>query len=130
MFQQKYCQVSKTIKYKNIIRHAMVSFRCKKEDEDIVCEENIKKAIESDEYCGYIRDIDGPFGECITLANAIDLDAVEMYYEDCEYDVCAYWGDSDDQVCSALETFLSYCYDIGAGEINFRTDSLCPGRVI
>ena len=104
--------------------------RCQKEDEDIICEDDIKNAIESDDYCGYIRNTEGPFRECIALANIIDPDAVEMYYEDCEYDVCAYWGDSEDQVCSALETFLSYCYGIGAGEINFRTERFCPGRVM
>ena len=95
-----------------------------------MCEENIKRDIESDDYCGYIRNTEGPFAECIALASRIDPDAVEMHYEDCEYDVCAYWGDSEDQVCNALETFLSYCYDIGADEINFRTESFCPGTDI
>ena len=51
-----------------------------------------------------------------------------MYYEDCEYDVCANWDDPTDEVCRSLETFLAFCYELGAGEINFRTDMFCPGK--
>ena len=107
-----------------------INFRCGKEDEDIVCADDVKQAIESDTYCGLIRKAGGPFGECIVLSNAIDPSIIDTYYEECEYDVCALWGDADDQVCSALETFLSYCYDIGASAISFRTDSFCPGILI
>ena len=96
----------------------------------MVCEDTIKQEILSDNFCGYIKNTTGPFQECIELANDIDPNIVEMFYEDCEYDVCAYWGDADGQVCSSLETFLAYCYDIGAGEINFRTNSFCPRKNI
>ena len=96
----------------------------------MVCEDTIKQEILSDNYCGYIKNTTGPFQECIELANTNDPNIVEMFYEDCEYDVCAYWGDAEDQVCSALETFLAYCYDIGAGEINFRKDNFCPRKNI
>ena len=95
-----------------------------------MCADDIKQAIQSDNYCGLIRNTDGPFGECISLSNAVDPSTVETYYEECEYDVCAFWGDADGQVCSALETFVSYCYDIGAAAISFRTDSFCPGNTL
>ena len=103
--------------------------RCKKEDEDIVCPDNRKQAIQADTYCGLIRKADGPFGECITLSNAIDPSTIDTYYEECEYDVCALWdtADVDVQVCNALATLLTYCYDIGAAAISFRSDTFCPG---
>ena len=84
-------------------------------------------SIRDDEFCGYIENnIDGPFKECIELA---DSESVALYYEDCEYDVCANWGDANDEVCRSLETFLAFCYEIGVGEINFRTDLFCPGKM-
>ena len=103
--------------------------RCNKEDEDIVCADDVKQAIQFDTYCGLIRKTDGPFGECIALSNAIDPSIVDTYYEECEYDVCALWGDADGEVCNALETFISYCYDVGASAISFRTDTFCPGKL-
>ena len=101
--------------------------RCKKEDEDIVCPDDRKQAIQADAYCGLIRKTDGPFGECIARSNAIDSSIIDTYYEECEYDVCALWDDAEVQACTALETLLSYCYDIGTPAISFRTDTFCPG---
>ena len=101
-------------------------FRCLKEDVDIVCDDTLKVSIRDDEFCGYIvNSINGPFKECIELT---DSESVALYYEDCEYDVCANWDDPTNEVCRSLETFVAFCYETGAGEINFRTDVFCPGK--
>ena len=117
-------ELLKTYSKYNVVHNI---FRCLKEDEDVVCSDTLKASIRDDAFCGYIENnIDGPFKECIELA---DSESVALYYEDCEYDVCANWDDPADEVCRSLETFIAFCYEIGAGEINFRTDMFCPGKV-
>ena len=84
------------------------------------------REIEKNEFCGYILDMSGPFQDCLSIVPAADA---ETFYKFCAYDVCASWGNTTTQVCSALETFVDYCLYNGAGPITFRTTDFCPCRL-
>ena len=99
--------------------------RCATEEVDIECPPEMEGVLKQNQYCGLILDISGPFRECLSMVPATDA---EMFYKFCTYDVCGNWQDPKEMVCNALETFVHYCYDNGAGPITYRTADFCPGK--
>ena len=102
--------------------------RCGEEDEDVTCTAEENDEIATDGLCGLIKNNSSgsPFEECLGIPG----NEADEYYYDCTYDVCAYYDlDPMIQACNALEAFMHHCYEIGAGEIWWRTDTFCPGTV-
>lgn len=101
--------------------------RCGEEDDNVTCTAEEENDIASDNLCGWIiNNSTGPFIECLGIPG----NEADEYYHECKYDACAYYDlDPMIQACNALEAFMLHCYEIGAGEILWRTDDFCPGTI-
>ena len=92
------------------------------------CPDSIKATIATHEYCGFITDPNGPFGECIAILNGTSIDTQELY-NDCERAVCDNWEDEIErrkQVCEALELFHDICNQYPISIIVWREAGFCP----
>uniref|UniRef100_A0A3B4EIB1 VWFD domain-containing protein n=1 Tax=Pygocentrus nattereri TaxID=42514 RepID=A0A3B4EIB1_PYGNA len=82
------------------------------------CDVTQRKSYESAEYCGVIRDPNGPFLECQPLLDPAG------FFEACISDVCVYSGRRD-ILCQAISAYISACQDIGARVYSWRTTQFC-----
>ena len=75
-----------------------------------VCDEATGTVIQSNAYCGYIQDASGPFAECISF---IGQEIVNIYMDNCVYDVCAVYGGDEaakkTAKCGDLAAFAESC---------------------
>uniref|UniRef100_A0A3B3TRJ8 Fc gamma binding protein n=1 Tax=Poecilia latipinna TaxID=48699 RepID=A0A3B3TRJ8_9TELE len=82
------------------------------------CDITDKIQYEKKDFCGIIRDPDGPFRECHSKVDPAD------YFEDCVYDVCLYKGRKD-VLCQAITSYTSACQEVGAKVHSWRTSQFC-----
>ncbi|XP_072113007.1 IgGFc-binding protein-like [Mobula birostris] len=83
------------------------------------CSEDEKRIIESQYYCGIIKDADGPFKGCHSKVDP------EAYFADCVYDLCAL-GTEQEALCSSLESYGDACQSEGARVEAWRNETFCP----
>lgn len=72
-----------------------------------VCENETVALIETNTYCGYILDTNGPFSECAELPLAVS------HIQDCIMDVCSVTPDEDLMkrvACGSLVAFAVRCW--------------------
>ncbi|XP_067094200.1 IgGFc-binding protein [Osmerus mordax] len=85
------------------------------------CDVTQKRAYETGDFCGLLRDPKGPFRDCHSQVDPAG------YFEDCVYDVCLYKGRKD-VLCQALTAYTSACQATGAKVYNWRSSQLCEVR--
>lgn len=82
------------------------------------CDITDKVKYEKKDFCGILRDPNGPFRDCHAK---IDPAA---YFEDCVYDVCLYKGRKD-VLCQAITSYMSECQAAGATVYSWRKKHFC-----
>lgn len=82
------------------------------------CDVSQRQSYESAEYCGVLRDPNGPFVECHALLDPAG------FFEDCLADVCEFRGRRD-ILCQAISSYTSACQDAGARVYSWRTAQFC-----
>ncbi|XP_056329790.1 IgGFc-binding protein [Danio aesculapii] len=70
------------------------------------------------DYCGLLRDPQGPFRNCHTVLNP------GAFFEDCVYDVCLYEGRRD-ILCQAITAYASSCQAMGKTISPWRSAEFC-----
>ncbi|XP_069753664.1 IgGFc-binding protein-like isoform X1 [Narcine bancroftii] len=83
------------------------------------CTSEEKRIIESNQYCGIIVDLHGPFKGCHSKIDP------EVYFDDCVYDLCAL-GTETGSLCSSLESYGDACQSAGAKVEGWRNETFCP----
>ena len=82
----------------------------------------------SSDWCGHVRNENGPFAECI--GNMMDED-VQDFIEDCIRDIC-YFKDNEalqyEYLCASASALQAACYELHNvdEDIDWRTDDFCP----
>ena len=79
--------------------------------------------IESDEYCGLIKNSTGIFGPCIQNPDVGE----QNFFDACVYDVCAVANDTDAMkktACRHLETFAGVC-EYNSHRLDWRGPADC-----
>lgn len=73
------------------------------------------------DWCGRIRDVNGPWGECVKI---IDQGTLKNIFENCVSDICALENMKTKQteaLCEIFEQIVDACYDLGRKEkFNWR----------
>ncbi|XP_063041987.1 IgGFc-binding protein-like [Engraulis encrasicolus] len=82
------------------------------------CDITEKWQYETSEFCGMIRDINGPFRKCHAYVNP------EKYFESCLYDVCLHHGERW-VLCQALKAYTYACQREGAEVFPWRSEKFC-----
>lgn len=75
------------------------------------------------DYCGLLRDPQGPFRDCHTVLNP------GPFFEDCVYDVCLYGGRRD-ILCQAITAYVSSCQAMGKTISPWRSAEFCGERYL
>ncbi|XP_056237739.1 IgGFc-binding protein [Seriola aureovittata] len=82
------------------------------------CDITQKVQYEKGDFCGILRDPNGPFRGCHAKVDPAG------YFKDCVYDVCLYKGRKD-VLCQAITSYTSACQAAGAKVYSWRTSQLC-----
>lgn len=82
------------------------------------CDITQKVLYEKKDFCGIIKDPNGPFRDCHAKVDPAD------YFEDCVFDVCLYHGRRD-VLCQAIASYTSECQANGAKVYTWRTTQFC-----
>uniref|UniRef100_A0A672JWE9 VWFD domain-containing protein n=1 Tax=Sinocyclocheilus grahami TaxID=75366 RepID=A0A672JWE9_SINGR len=82
------------------------------------CDLTRRSLYETSDFCGLLRDPQGPFRDCQTVLNPAP------FFEDCVYDVCLYNGRRD-ILCQAITAYVSACQAIGRTISPWRTAEFC-----
>ncbi|KAF7665729.1 hypothetical protein LDENG_00132510 [Lucifuga dentata] len=82
------------------------------------CDITQKIKYETGQYCGMLKDPNGPFRDCHATVDPAG------HFEDCVYDVCLYKGRKD-VLCDAITSYTSACQDEGAKVYKWRTAEFC-----
>ncbi|XP_064636471.1 IgGFc-binding protein-like [Lineus longissimus] len=80
--------------------------------QDVTCSDAVKQTASNDKFCGFIQNVNGPFGDCIK-SKKVDT---KKYMDACLYDVCAYMKDTKQVtrlVCEDLGTVAAACNRAG-----------------
>ncbi len=85
------------------------------------CDPTRRSVYEMSDFCGLLRDSQGPFRVCQTVLNPAP------FFEDCVYDVCLYNGRSD-ILCQAITAYVSACQAMGRTISPWRTAEFCGER--
>ena len=107
-------------------------YRCRTKDVVPDCSPSEMAEFGKDQYCGLIKNQAKEFHECIgILRDKNREDLIDDFFNECLFDVCEMREDPIEmrnQVCDALNAFMSACYDHGTSEILFRTATFCPSK--
>ncbi|KAK3598636.1 hypothetical protein CHS0354_024357 [Potamilus streckersoni] len=98
---------------------------CAIEDVKITCSPEFKGLAASNDYCGLLRNIDGPFASFIKNEPTVS----EKVWEACVYDVCSFednLAEATKTACKALENFARTIQENGEGQVKWRTATRCP----
>uniref|UniRef100_A0A8C1ECA5 VWFD domain-containing protein n=1 Tax=Cyprinus carpio carpio TaxID=630221 RepID=A0A8C1ECA5_CYPCA len=82
------------------------------------CDPTRRSVYETSDFCGLLRDPQGPFKDCQTV-----LDSTP-FFEDCVYDVCLYNGRRD-LLCQAITAYVTACQAMGRTINPWRTAEFC-----
>ncbi|XDV31973.1 hypothetical protein PO909_002888 [Leuciscus waleckii] len=82
------------------------------------CDPAKKSLYKTSDFCGLLRDPQGPFRDCQTGLNP------EPFFEDCVYDVCLYNGRRD-ILCQSITAYVSACQLMGKTISPWRTAKFC-----
>uniref|UniRef100_A0A672MAK9 VWFD domain-containing protein n=1 Tax=Sinocyclocheilus grahami TaxID=75366 RepID=A0A672MAK9_SINGR len=82
------------------------------------CDPTRRSVYETSDFCGLLRDPEGPFKDCQTV-----LDPA-CFFEDCVYDVCLYNGRRD-LLCQAITAYVTACQAMGRTISPWRTAEFC-----
>ncbi len=85
------------------------------------CDPTRRSVYETSDFCGLLRDSQGPFRVCQTMLNPAP------FFEDCVYDVCLYNGRRD-ILCQAITAYVSACQATGRTISPWRTAEFCGER--
>ncbi|CAF0944073.1 unnamed protein product [Brachionus calyciflorus] len=83
---------------------------------------------ESDQYCGIITSLNGPWGKCL---KQLDKNVLAGIYDGCLFDMCATENDQilqADYRCKAYEEITDACINLLDSIINWRTVTGCPKK--
>lgn len=83
-----------------------------------VCDHNDKVTYGTDQYCGILKNTNGPFRDCHAKVDPAG------FFEDCVYDTCLYKGRKD-ILCQAIAAYASACQAVGAEVYQWRTAEFC-----
>ncbi|CAD5119120.1 DgyrCDS7763 [Dimorphilus gyrociliatus] len=98
---------------------------CKKPDDPQPnCDEDEMAEISGNNKCGIIKNVQGPFKDCINILNSQDPSLVNDLYEECTYDLCL--AKTDDMLCKALETLAVLCEQQAGKNVLWRRANFCP----
>ena len=101
-----------------------VFYSCRSCEAQPTCSESMKTAVDTNAYCGYMADTDGPLAGCIKHA---DVQA-NMFAIACRMDVCAYQEDeamARDAACKNLEALVETCEEKGHNITKWRRADFC-----
>ncbi|XP_071325188.1 IgGFc-binding protein [Trachinotus anak] len=82
------------------------------------CDITQKVQYEKGDFCGILRDPNGPFRDCHAKVDPAG------HFKDCVYDVCLYKGRKD-VLCQAITSYTSACQAVGAKVYSWRTSQFC-----
>ncbi|KAM5132323.1 IgGFc-binding protein-like [Mantella aurantiaca] len=82
------------------------------------CTEEDQEFYKSENYCGPLKNPDGPFSQC---HNTIDP---APYFNNCVFDACAYKGHQS-MVCASIAAYVSDCQRNGSNIKPWRRPSFC-----
>ncbi|KAK2880802.1 hypothetical protein Q8A67_018070 [Cirrhinus molitorella] len=82
------------------------------------CDPARRSLYETSDFCGLLRDPQGPFRDCHAVLNPAP------FFEDCVYDVCLYNGRRD-ILCQAITAYVSACQAMGRTIGPWRTTEFC-----
>ncbi|XP_016349977.1 IgGFc-binding protein-like [Sinocyclocheilus anshuiensis] len=82
------------------------------------CDPTRRSVYETSDFCGLLRDPQGPFKDCQTVLNPAQV------FEDCVYDVCLYNGRRD-LLCQAITAYVYVCQAMGRTISPWRTAEFC-----
>ena len=110
----------------------LYDFSCDQPAVDIICEQDVESQIKQNDYCGQIKDPNGPFGECVNAILAEDHQYLEDLFDMCVSEVCQVWNNTDaarERACDALTAFeMEECTTRLLNEPvgDYRTAANCP----
>ncbi|XP_029432759.1 IgGFc-binding protein-like [Rhinatrema bivittatum] len=84
-----------------------------------VCDENQKEQFTSSEFCGLLKDANGPLKDCHSTINP------EGFFHDCIYDLCMDNGKSPIH-CNNIQMYVTLCQAAGINITSWRSESFCP----
>ncbi|KAM9852132.1 IgGFc-binding protein [Aulostomus maculatus] len=82
------------------------------------CDITQKIQYEKGDFCGMLKDPNGPFRDCHAKVDPAG------FFDDCVYDVCLYKGRKD-VLCQSISTYTSACQNAGAKVYSWRTSQFC-----
>ncbi|XP_069552328.1 IgGFc-binding protein isoform X1 [Brachyistius frenatus] len=82
------------------------------------CDFAQKVQYEKGDFCGILRDPEGPFRDCHAKVDPAS------FFEDCVYDVCLYKGRKD-VLCQAITSYTAACQAVEAKVDSWRTSQFC-----
>ncbi|XP_041932210.1 IgGFc-binding protein-like [Alosa sapidissima] len=82
------------------------------------CDITQKILYETNDYCGLLNDLSGPFRECVAVIDP------STFYQACLYDVCLHQGKGSMQ-CKTLTAYTAACQAKGITVYPWRTAALC-----
>lgn len=82
------------------------------------CDITDKEKFETAEFCGRIRDPNGPFRKCHPHVDP------EKYFESCMYDLCLHHGERR-VLCDSLKAYTAACQREGAEVLQWRSGAFC-----
>uniref|UniRef100_A0A3Q3LWL0 Zonadhesin, like n=1 Tax=Labrus bergylta TaxID=56723 RepID=A0A3Q3LWL0_9LABR len=83
------------------------------------CDPSLEAEFSKPEKCGKIKDVDGPFRECISVVDPTP------FFQSCVYDMCRYDG-LQSILCDSLQAYTDTCQSAGAKVHQWRTPTFCP----
>nr|XP_033818516.1 IgGFc-binding protein-like [Geotrypetes seraphini] len=84
-----------------------------------VCDEDKKEFFKSNEYCGLLKDSNGPLKDCHSIFNP------DKYFDDCIYDLCM--GNGKDPIhCNNIQMYVTMCQAAGVNITSWRSEFFCP----
>ncbi|CAF92265.1 unnamed protein product, partial [Tetraodon nigroviridis] len=83
------------------------------------CDPALEAEVVKPDKCGKLKDLNGPFKECITMVDPTP------FFQSCVYDMCQFYGQQK-VLCDQLQAYTAACLNVGAKVHPWRTPEFCP----
>lgn len=103
-------------------------FSCDQPAVPLTCPSNEESEAKQNNYCGWIKDQNGPFGLCVA---AVDPEYLDELFETCVIEVCNNFTVGHDSACNALTGFEFECGEMFLKpDPSWRSDFGCPRKSV
>ncbi|XP_070814330.1 zonadhesin, like [Chaetodon trifascialis] len=83
------------------------------------CDSDLETEVMSEDKCGKIQNLTGPFRDCISVVNPFP------FFQSCVYDMCQLSGQLQ-VLCDHLQAYTDACQSAGAKVHSWRNTDFCP----